>query len=130
MRPRLRALGTAAALCLGGCSIFARTTDDVLVTASDPAAALYADGSFIGTGSATATVRSNEDHVFTAILGDRTAKEGTRTHVSTTGMIDAIFGFVLLVPFIGLATPGAHSVDRTSVLLVLPPAGSSPPTQP
>lgn len=106
---------------LAGCSVFARTTDDVTVTATESAATLYADGRMIGTGAATVAVKSNDKHTFTAILGARKATAETGTRVSATGMIDGIFGFVLLVPWIGLATPGGHTVDRTSVLLVLPP---------
>lgn len=118
---RCNGLTSLMLVLLSGCSVFARTTDRVTVTANESEAILFADGARIGTGTAVVDVKSNENHVFTALLGSRKASDETSTHVSTTGMIDGIFGFVLLVPWIGLATPGAHEVDRTSILLVLPP---------
>lgn len=107
---------------VSACSLLAPwDMETVTVTASEPDAELYADGTYIGKGTGFADVETNRRHDFTALLGDRKATARTEPALSTTGALDAIGGFVFLLPWIGLVTPGAWHVNRTSILLVLPP---------
>lgn len=40
-------------------------------------------------------------------------------HFNETGVLDVVGGCLFLVPFIGLATPGAWSLDETDVTISL-----------
>jgi hypothetical protein len=105
-----------------GCSAFVTSTQPVSVTATDAHAELFADGQSIGTGSATTRLKRNESHTFMAKTTDGRAGTAQVGHsFSTTGMLDLIGGIFLLVPLIGLLTPGAWDLDSTTIMIAVPP---------
>ena len=83
------------------------------------------DGEFAGTGAGTVSVSRDETHTIMARLGDRVAVRSVGKGFSTTGILDIVGGLFWLVPFVGLAFPGAYSLEEDNVALLLPPATQS-----
>jgi hypothetical protein len=48
-----------------------------------------------------------------------TSTKKVRTHITTTGVLDAIGGFLFLVPAIGLISPGAWELDQKEIEMTL-----------
>ena len=79
-----------------------------------------ADGVYLGQGQATAHLSKGESHAITATKGNRTACAAINYSISTTGILDAVGGCLLLLPAVGLASDGAWKLDATHIYLKMP----------
>lgn len=130
-----RSIRTAGviALCVAcllgdtGCSFFVPHTYPVTVHSSDPEAEILVNGEVVGTGRATVRVPRNQSNDFAARLGERKKHRVIRDRISTTGILDAIGGFMILIPFVGLLAPGAWRPIEDNIYLELP--DSSAPSE-
>ena len=69
---------------------------------------------------ATFSVVTNKDlDVACQKPGYITSTKKVRTHITTTGVLDAIGGFLFLVPAIGLISPGAWELDQKEIEMTL-----------
>lgn len=119
-----------AALQVSSCSLFVSSMQPVAITASDPTAQIYVDGSPVGTGTVTQDLKRNRGHSIMAKTSDNragTAIVGTK--ISTTGILDIVGGVLWVVPFVGLLSPGFWSLDTDEVAIAIPPAPPAPPAQ-
>ncbi|MBN1421514.1 MAG: hypothetical protein JXP34_22265 [Planctomycetes bacterium] len=113
-----------------GCSLFVPHTQLVRVTASEPDADILINGNLVGQGRAQASVPRNRDATVTAEKpGFRPAQRHIPSHLNAAGCLDILGGLLFLIPFIGLFSPGAHSLEQTDVYLTLPRAQSAEPSE-
>ncbi|MBM3788965.1 MAG: hypothetical protein FJW35_01290 [Acidobacteria bacterium] len=104
-----------------GCSLFVPHTQLVTVTASEPDAEILINGNLMGQGRAQAPVPRNRDATVTAEKpGFRPTQRHISSHLNAAGILDIVGGVIFLIPFIGLFSPGAHSLEETNVFLTLP----------
>lgn len=61
-----------------------------------------------------------ESHAITATKGNRTACAAIDYSISTTGILDAVGGCLLLLSAVGLASDGAWKLDATHIYLKMP----------
>ena len=94
----------------------------VSITASDPKADIYVNGAAVGRGAATTRVKRNESFSVMARSGDRVGVATVGTSISPVGILDIVGGIFFLIPFIGIAGPGFHTLDTNNVSVVIPPA--------
>lgn len=118
---RLLSLFAAApiALCVPGCSAFRASTQTVNVSCVPQDAIVTVNGGRV-TAPAQVVARRDRD------LSVQAHKQGyapyQRTvghHLNGTGALDAVGTLLVLVPGIGLLTPGAWSLDETDVSVTL-----------
>lgn len=110
----------AGLLLLSSCSILNWSRTPITVSASEPDAKIYIDGEYMGVGRVQTRVSRHKDHsVLVRKDGFYPAQKNISYRLGTIGTIDCLFGFVWLVPFIGLAFPGAYVADETNVALLL-----------
>ncbi len=116
---------------LTSCSFVAPRTAHVRVVADDPQAMLYANGVEIGRGSAVATLPTNRPATFTGMVGDRRTDIVLDCELSPHGIADLAGGCFILVPFVGLCSPGAWRLTQDTVPLHIPatPNSSLPTTR-
>ena len=115
----LSAVTGAMLLMVTGCSAFRPSTQTVNISCAPGDAVLMVNGQR-HTPPVQVNVPRNRD------LSLQAYKEGymqyQRTighHLNTTGALDAVGTFLLLVPGIGLFFPGAWSLDETDVNITL-----------
>jgi len=109
------------ALHTAGCSLFVGSMQPVTITASDPRAEIFVDGQQVGTGSVTLQLKRNKSHGVMARVGQRSGSAHIGKTISTTGVLDLVGGFLLLVPFLGVLGPGFWSLDPDNVQISVPP---------
>ncbi|MGN1063218.1 MAG: PEGA domain-containing protein [Alphaproteobacteria bacterium] len=109
-----------AALFLSSCSIFNWSRTPVHVIASESDAKIYVNGEYMGNGNIQTTVpRRTNVSVMVKKDGFAPTQRELTYRLGTVGLIDLVFGFVWLVPFLGLAFPGAYVVDPENVSVIL-----------
>lgn len=108
------------AVLQSGCSMVVPGKQRFSVTVSEPDAKIYVNGDYMGQGNIQTRVKRNND---VAVL---VKKEGyipiarnIGTDFSITGILDIVFGYVLLVPLIGLFFPGCRQLDQADVVVTL-----------
>jgi len=101
---------------LSGCSCFRSGNQNISVMTTPADARIYVNGNLRGTGMVTARVPRNRT------LMVRVEKDGYKPlsriiekKLSTTGVLDTIGGWLILVPFIGLAFPGAYELENANL---------------
>ncbi len=101
-----------------GCSVFRSGRQNFIVMASDPQAKIYVNNEYKGVGNVDVLVPRNKPVMV------RVEKEGCQsisriieTKLSTTGVLDTIGGWLILLPFIGLAFPGAYELEKSSLTM-------------
>lgn len=103
-----------------GCSMVVPGKQRFNVVCSEPDAKIYVNGEFVGTGNVQTRVpRNNSVSVMVKKDGYYPATRDIGTEMSMTGILDIVGGCIFLLPFIGLAFPGARSLDQNSVSLVM-----------
>ena len=113
-------LSISIAITQLGCSTFVPHTQKVSVIASEPDAKIYINGDLIGTGRAETKVPRNRDaSVMVKCNGYYTATRMLSTTMSGVGVIDIIFGWIWLVPWLGLLSPGSKEIDTPNITVVL-----------
>lgn len=107
-------------LMLQGCSMFAGSTQRFSVNTSEPDAQIFINGEFAGTGSVTREVKRDQTvSVMAKKDGYYPVTRDVGIQMSSTGVLDIVGGCIFLLPFIGLAFPGSHSLNMDSVSLVM-----------
>ena len=114
------------ALCLfylSGCSMFAPRQQKISIHTNVPESAIYVNGELVQVGQqAEFLVKRNYNaQIMVAAKGYYPAYRQLTSELSTLGVLDIIGGIVLIVPLIGLAFPGAKSLDYTKVTIHLAP---------
>jgi len=105
---------------MSGCSTFVPHTQKVTVTASEPDAKIFINGDYVGIGRGETKVRRNRDaSVMVKCDGYYTATRMLSTTMSGVGVVDIIFGWVWLVPWLGLLSPGSREIDNPNITVVL-----------
>ena len=56
--------------------------------------------------------------------GFQTLQQTVQSDFNTTGILDAIGTYIFLLPVIGVASPGSHSLEETTLVLHLAPEGN------
>ena len=102
--------------------MFASSTQPLTVIPSESQAQVYIDGQLVGQGTVTQNVKRNRSHSVMAKVDGRTGVAHVGSKISTTGVLDLVGGFLLLVPFIGIAGPGFKELDQDLVSVAIPPA--------
>lgn len=91
------------------------------MAASDPNAKIYINRAFAGIGKASLKVPSNKSVFVSATNAEeKTISRVIDTKLSGIGTVDTICGWLILVPFIGLAFPGAYELETNNVILNFP----------
>ena len=109
------ALLTVTLPLLSSCSLLVKGKQPVTITASEKDAEIRADGVYLGQGQATVQLSKGESHAITD-----TACAAIDYSISTTGILDAVGGCLLLLPAVGLASDGAWKLDATHIYLKMP----------
>lgn len=111
-----------AVFILPSCSLFVGSTQPLTITATDPNAVISVDGLPLGNGTVTTEVKRNRSHSIMAKTADgRAGSAHVGTQISTTCVLDIVGGLFLLVPFLGVVSPGFWSIDQEQVVVVVPP---------
>ncbi|MDR0291574.1 MAG: PEGA domain-containing protein [Elusimicrobium sp.] len=105
-----------------GCSCFVGTRERVTVMTNISDAAIYANGSKVGNGTANFYAKKNKNvQIMAKADGYETAYHQIEYSLSTTGILDIVGAVIFLIPLIGLLTPGAQTLDENNVALDLEP---------
>jgi len=99
-----------------GCSCFRSGTQNFNVTVTPSDAQIYVNNAYKGTGNVKTRVPSDKP------VTVRVTKEGytplsrmVEKKLSVTGVLDTIGGWLIIVPFIGLAFPGAYELENSNL---------------
>lgn len=106
-----------------GCSMFASSRQTISIMSNVPETEMYVNGSLVGQGFAvTTSVQRNKNvQIMAKANGYYTTYYNINTEMSTTGILDIIGGVCFLIPFIGLAFPGAKTLSMNNVAVNLVP---------
>lgn len=99
----------ASLLCLSiaSCSFAMPMKQKVRIETNDPESIIKVDGKYVGTGTAEPILWKGQKHAITANANGHISTHDIGYNIGAVGLIDAISGCFLLVPFLGLASPGA-----------------------
>jgi len=106
------------------CSLASPSSQTITIVPSHPKAQVVVDGQPKGTGTMSLDLKKNRGHSFLARCGNSSGVANVERNISPTGMLDLIGGFLLLVPFIGLASPGAWELSPSTVSVPVPDASA------
>ncbi len=106
------------------CSLASPSSQTITIVPSHPKAEVVVDGQVRGTGTMSLELKKNRGHSFLARCGNSSGVANVERNMSSTGMLDLIGGFLLLVPFIGLASPGAWELSPSTVSVPVPDASA------
>lgn len=103
-----------------GCSFMVPHTQTLTVRAEPSDATIYINGHEAGTGVVSKEVRRNQTaSILATHPGYKPQTQEVHKVFSATGIVDAIGGLVILLPAIGLASPGAYELKQSTVVVVL-----------
>jgi hypothetical protein len=109
-------LGIAAS----GCSVFANNTQSLKIACSEPDATLQINGGKTYPGKAQIEARRNKLVSIACFKpGYFASHKIISSSLSGTGKADLAGSFILVLPAIGLFTPGAWNLDETDVTLFM-----------
>ncbi len=107
-------------ILLSGCSLFSSSKQDLTVMSNVPDAEIFINGQRVGVGNIETRVKKNKNvQVMARREGYYPAYYNVDTRWSTTGTLDLIGGFLLIVPFLGLLSPASHKLDSSNVAVEL-----------
>ena len=113
-------LVVSIAVLQSGCSMVVPGKQRFSVTASQPDAKIYVNGEYMGQGNIQTRVKRNNDvSVLVTKEGYIPVSRSIGTDFSITGILDIVFGYILLVPLIGLFFPGCRQLEQTNVAVTL-----------
>jgi len=107
-------------LSLTSCSLGAPSHQNINIIPSAQNATVYVDGNLVGEGPQTVSMGKSQEHSIMAKCGDSAGTANVTRSFSTTGILDLIGGFIILVPFIGLTAPGAWKLNPPTVSVGIP----------
>ena len=104
------------------CSAFVGSSTSMNITVSERDAQIYVNGAYRGIGMIQTSVPRDENiSILVKKEGFYTTQREIRTKLSPAGIVDAIGGFFWLIPWIGLAFPGAWTPDQKNISILLDP---------
>ena len=106
------------------CSLARSTSQVITIIPSHPNAEVTVDGQPRGTGTMTVDLKRNRSHSVMARCGNSSGVALVDRNLSTTGLLDLIGGFLILIPFLGLVAPGAWDLSPTAVSVPVPDASA------
>jgi hypothetical protein len=98
-----------------GCSVFRSGTQTVNVTCSEPDAKLYLNGQDNKTPFQGEMPRNKPIIIECQKEGYQYASRFVNYKLNTTGVLDTIGGYLIFLPYIGVFTAGAYSLDETNI---------------
>lgn len=117
---RMLGIVILGAVFTSGCSVFANKTQSVKLTCSEPDATLQINGGQTFTGKTQIEAVRNKTLSATCFKpGYFTSQKHISSSLSTSGMYDLAGSFIIVLPAIGLFTPGAWDLDETDVTLFM-----------
>jgi hypothetical protein len=124
LRFALKTATSSALFCAiamtAGCSAFQPSTQNVTVSTTTPGATIKANGVTKGQSPITFAAKRDQDLNLIAVKpGYQDSVMQITRQTSGTFMLDAVGGFIWLVPWIGLLTPGAYQLSQTQVEMPL-----------
>ncbi len=103
-----------------GCSFLAGSRQQLSVTASEPDAEIFINGTRIGAGHIRTMVRRDQGvSVLITREGFQPVSRNIETKLSAIGMADVIAGSIILLPLLGLMAPGSRELQQPNVSIVL-----------
>lgn len=103
-----------------GCSAFQQNTQVLTIKTSAESASIYINGNAVGTSPVSLYAKRDRSYSITARKnGYEPATLTIGHHFNETGALDVIGTFLFLVPVLGIASPGAWSLDETDVTINL-----------
>ena len=107
---------------LAGCSCFSGTKEMVTVTTNVPNSEIFANGEKVGEGKADFFAKRNKNvQLMVRAEGYSPEYRYIYNSFSTAGILDIIGTFIFILPFVGLLTPGAHTLNENNIALELMP---------
>jgi hypothetical protein len=111
-----------AAISVAGCSALRPGTEIVNIGCTEPGVTLLLNGTSHPCPTQTAAPRNRDVSIHANKPGYFPYIRTIGYHLNGTGALDAVGTLLVLVPAIGLLTPGAWSLDETTVNITLVPA--------
>lgn len=103
-----------------GCSLLAPGRTNFTATSTEQDAEIFINGQFVGKGTGSADVPTNQSVTVMAKKdGYFPATQTISTRMSTTGVLDIIGGCIFLVPFLGLLSAGSSKLETNTANLNL-----------
>ena len=109
------------ATIIAGCSIFVPSTQTITINGQPAGAQVIVNGNSISAPGTVQVKRNVKVNIMVIKEGYNPYFMNSGYSLNTWGAIDIIGGFIWLVPFIGLAAPGAYNLDQESFYYVLTP---------
>ncbi len=106
-------------LVLQGCSAFRDTTQTVTISCAEPETIIVIDGQYKNCPLKVEAKRDRSLYIQAHKPGYNTYGRSIGYHMNATGVLDFVGGLVLLVPVIGILTPGAWDLDETNITVQL-----------
>jgi len=126
LRRKVVATALAAALLaqLTGCSTVRPFEQTMHIDCAQPGVQLKVNGATHACPAEVPVRRNRPVNVLASKTGFPTQQRTVKFHINGTGILDLAGGLVILVPAIGLAFPGAFTLDTTDLYIDLrqPPA--------
>ncbi len=117
-------LVVSIAMIQTGCSMVAPSKQKSRVSATEPDAKVYINGEYVGSGNVQTRVNRNQSiSIMVKKDGYYPATREIGTQMSMTGILDIIGGCIFILPFIGLAFPGARELDQSNISIILDKQG-------
>jgi hypothetical protein len=117
-------LVVSIAMIQTGCSMVAPSKQKFSVSATEPDAKVYINGEYVGSGNVQTRVNRNQSiSIMVKKDGYYPATREIGTQMSMTGILDIIGGCIFILPFIGLAFPGARELDQSNISIILDKQG-------
>ena len=117
------------ALLSTGCSIFRNSTQAVRITVNPPDAVLKINGGVVTNFASVQIPRNVRSFVECSKDGMPSQQQMIESYLNGTGFLDGIGLVLFLVPGIGLAAPGSHSIYPTEIHFDLTKPYVSPPSR-
>ena len=108
---------TLLSMTLIGCSTVVPPTQLVTIAASEPDANIFVNGRQVENPAKIRAKRKNSLSIEAQKPGFHVATRTVRPTISTTGVADIIGFFIILLPGIGMLTPGAWRLEETDIHL-------------
>ncbi len=112
----MKMLSSVLVICLSvsGCSFLAPKTSKVHVLTDKADSEIYINGAMVGRGKVSYEVPRDKS-ALVAVRGVRYARQevAVDTKMSTAGKLDVVGGCLWIVPFLGLTSAGARTLERT-----------------
>lgn len=112
-----RATAVLCSLLFAGCSFLGSHKQEMQITANNPEAKIFVAGEYVGQGSVLTDIPKKDGIVISAELGDKYDAVILKRTLSGVGVLDTIGGYCLLLPYIGLVSPGAYKFNEEYIEL-------------